>query len=1422
MYVNNNQQSSCGEITTVKELSSFTFQTNYYIVLSSKLSSHHYLLGLFVTPTMTEQITFKIKEALENKFERGGYKLDNAHFENGQNLHSEQYYFAKGYFQNSNNCKDLSQLLVPKLESLNFPESTTLVGFRNYVGLLLKETTNSIRNYNYAIIEEEDNTFVWQHLPELKDNLVIILPITCTCSTYIKLRKFLIDHLIKTGRDGQIRVNDDFINVFLILEESLQAQENEVIEISSLKNSKGELFKIYSAFNWTEINKEQIRFNNKTSTTFIANPLIRLYSKMYLPEACPLCFPLKGSSIAEQPLFPTLDNFETPNLIFGFPNFSNIPSLNFLETLGFDDNEGNSHLYGHIRVNKGSYVNYIRGNTFYEKNKNEILSFFDKELSKILAGDGESNIIFITAENKHNSNFLEDISLSPFLKNRSVTILRFQPTNEFVDNFISLHGKDLNSEHVKVIYFEEVVSAGTTFKLISNYLKHSKNQSPKKTGRHGFDLVLTLVDRTPVYTRDEIIKKLFSEINSDYPEDKFIAFFRLNVPIISASHLGNPLNLRIGDLEKMINQCHLDSLKIRIANEITERQPRKLPEMDSSNVQTKILSYFPFQNIEREIDPEILRIYRPSRNKERLDLLKLYLTHEINTELAKEKYRDPHYFERYEGSLDLFVKDLIDSLKTNMGDNIADHFIAPEDRESPSRKPQIEGEIVHDTIVKILSRPPFTYYKTLYEATFRYCLIKLNTLYTKIEQERINEFKVFRELKFYVKRLVDLHSNFIVSERFIGCIRDQYNKESIGSVVEFYSDTMRSLDGKRDRGEIDLEYYRAAAQNVAYKLQQVTSYFSYLLYYYKELTFKNPAISIKLEELVNSDALLPKEILKQNYHRPDNLENLISNPYFHFTGMIKAENIRLLAELKELHKRNLAAPGFQSRKNYREYYFTTHRKHDPIIINAQKLIEKSRHRADERNYKNIIQASVNMLETITVLENKKNKQIDARKPDKVNLDTELKEILDSVIQIIQPGIEEGKLKYAFFVEFKKRVKSKPDTGNIYSLVSDEPSDYLSATKLDPDGLVYNMLYGLYDDLESKNEQTLIAGVKLKNGRCISFKDRHYYKALGDDHFKESSFSDLYKKDFFDDSTAYGYGIKQLNDANMSVLFRFASLVQPHDTVMLKHGDPTQPYKLNGRAILLITSTDDCDTKGFLEFMSNEKIRLILLIKDELLAYLQKQFDNDAFVEVLENKKAAFYQNNLRHGLARYVDSLKHIVEDIESDRNNDRYFSLFQRMINATKGQLRAIEAGDYKGNDTEYSKKELLKYMRDIFESHSVVGYSIPFVTIKTGAFNLDKINLNEIILDVIFTEIIINMKRYSPRDERAELTISFEQTTRTFHFRNRTIASPYIQNTEKKGGGLSMCRKIMEKLALGIITKETKGGFCTVKIQLNKPQSI
>ena len=382
---------------------------------------------------MTHNIKHKIsaiKNKISNKFEYDGCRIENAHFENGRNLHSDQYYFAKNYFQNNENCKELADVLFTKLNELDFPDETTLIGFRNYSGLLLKEITRKLDKFNYAIIEEKNDGFFWRHLPSLKRNLVVILPIACSGITYIRLRKHLTEYCSKPElKDKEIKVNENFIVIISILDESLEGA-NLPINLHELSIDSN-IRRIYSAFNWTEINEEQIIFNtpkeekntDQGGVIFKANSLIRLYSKMQLPEECNLCFPLE--TIDETPLFPTHDNYENPNLIFRFPNFSETPNQNkiFLDTFCSDEKSCDVILSGNIDVNKTSFSSFIRGNNFYKKNKDQILPFFIDELTKPKGGletlhikDEDKNIIFITSENNHSSYFLEDIALSDSFK----------------------------------------------------------------------------------------------------------------------------------------------------------------------------------------------------------------------------------------------------------------------------------------------------------------------------------------------------------------------------------------------------------------------------------------------------------------------------------------------------------------------------------------------------------------------------------------------------------------------------------------------------------------------------------------------------------------------------------------------------------------------------------------------------------------------------------------------------------------------------------------------------------------------------------------------------------------------------------------------------------------------------------------------
>lgn len=1413
--------------------------------------AYHRVADYFLAKTNSmELLIASIKRKMDTEFETGGYLLKHTHFENGKNLHSGQYYFAKKFFQNSSNCDKISTLVVEKLNELKIDEATTLIGFRNYSGLFLNKVVAKSEKYNYAIIEQEGSEFVWQHLPILKNKLLIILPVTCTCSTYIKLRKFILDYVRTHLNRPDIEVEDQFINIFLILEKALQPLENEKVVISDHKDASDEkmrnIYQIYSAFNWTQIQANQILFNNNEGKEYFANPIVKLYSEMYLPESCPLCFPEIRGQENEKPLFPTHDNYETPNLIFGFPNFSRVKEQSdFYTIFSSDERYGSTHLYGHITVNKSSYTNYIRGNAFYEKNKPAILAYFNDQLKQHLRTE-DTEIIFITAENKHNSKFIEDISISEALLGKSITILPFEPSNEFVDNFISLHSNSISTPGIKVIYFEDVMSAGKTFKLISNYLKHAKKESPNKVGRHGFDLVLTLVDRTPLFTYDEILKKLHSEKNNNEEANasRFICFYKLNVPIISATHMGDPPKRRIRDLQRLQMQCYLDTVRSGFCEELILQHPKLLPELDRSKGPGSTFNYFPFSDIEVTLNEECLQVYSHYLARDKSDLLKLFLTHELNSELAKEEYGKIGFFEKHQDDPKGLIVEIIFKIQNKIRNSVFRFFVREEAESSPLRNLKIEEEIVHDTIVKILSRYPFTYYKNIFTAIFGYCSYRLMQIHKGIEKDGLHSFHIFRQLKFYIKRLVDLNSNFIISERFLSCIKVQYHKSRNVQIKKHYSRLLAKLDALRSENKISAALHRTAVNNITYKQSQVERYFRFLLMQFKELSVRNPNRSIRLESLLNSATLLP--IDRSSFAENDaGISHILSSPYFHFTGMLKAENSILLTSLKELHQQNVKRQLLQfsgdelpehliSRRSILSYYFKK-KKNDPIILSALKLISHSRYAAaglTSEAFLGLKYSVCNMLYTAGLLERKKNRK-DFHRAD-FDLDIELNEIITSLLKILAPEQQEfwrdqGKsspqvpstflkdtsgFDYAFFVEYRKKSKYDRGSENIYAITNDPSKKNQRNLMLNPQGLLYRLLYGLYDDKDCRNVQSFLACYKADNAAPVSFAEKYYFKL--ENEVRHETFEEMLKKDHFNEET--GTGLKLLDHARMAMLFRFANFeISP---------EASSGLRIEGQAVLVIVPKNNAPKTSFWEFVSNEKVRLVLLLKTELLAYLQKQFDNDAFIDVLQRRNANNYQSSLRHGISEYTDHLEYLFDEInqESKISEDKT-ELFNIIINAIKGQLLQVESSDNIRKQVRYSQVEIVKTIRLLFESTRVGSYKIPFEKVTLTGFSFQHLAMSKVVKEVIIPEVIRNMKKYSPRYGDRRLEIEYLADTNTFFFKNRKASIVnYSSQRKTTSGGLGMIRNILENSKIGTIkTSDTAEDFTlilTLKKAENEPK--
>jgi len=323
---------------------------------------------------------------------------------------------------------------------------------------------------------------------------------------------------------------------------------------------------------------------------------------------------------------------------------------------------------------------------------------------------------------------------------------------------------------------------------------------------------------------------------------------------------------------------------------------------------------------------------------------------------------------------------------------------------------------------------------------------------------------------------------------------------------------------------------------------------------------------------------------------------------------------------------------------------------------------------------------------------------------------------------------------------------------------------------------------------------------------ISFREKYYSQPTESDLHIESNFSELYQNDIYNPNK--DEGLHMLEESNMTLVCRFSKLILPK----ISNEIPS----LQAQALLIISNAEESNIENYLKFANSEKVRLLLLLRDELLVYLQKQFDNEAFIEILENRNTNVYQSSLRHGLAGYIDSLGYLLQDIELNSYKEEYFELFHIITNAMKGQLEALETGNTQKNINIYTRENIIHTIRMLFNSTSLGYYSIDFNEIDLTEFRFKEFYLHRLIFEVIIPEIIINMKKYCPKSGNRKLSISFNSELKIMYFKNRIIPSHPMVKTSNKRGGLNMCSEILENIGRGKIKKITNGDIFIVELHL------
>lgn len=1333
-----------------------------------------------------------IVKDLAINLEEGGYYLRDTHFELGNFLHCEGYYYIKKFFVSSRNCSKVANLLTEKLIELDVRD-TTLVGYRSYIALcfsIIDQNFLKERNINYVIIEkgENRNLYHWYTNVSFLKRIMIVLPITVTCGTYIKIRKFIIGYLKKKTIIGRI-IDDRFINLFQILDVNHKTQVDERINVDKL----GIVSKVFEKFNWQSIynNIVQIKeYGSGKSQEYSGNSLIVLYSRLYPSEDCKACIPEKENFRNENYLFPTNQYYETPNLIFGFPNFGYVQNQN--ESSFFDVFTPESHLSGYITFNNRHYSNYINGQKFYEKNDISILNFFLEKVMQIFESENHK-IAFITSSGQNNSTFLEDLSSSLNQINIESNVYYFQPNKELIDNFISLDEAYFIQENTILIYYEDVFSSHDNFSIVNDYIKIKYKKWAKENA--GFSNLFTLVNRSPFYSREKIKRELVSDIE----KNKIVTYYYLNVPTLSASRLGAPIVQNKIKIESIIGNCVFDILKANFADFLAEHYTPMSKENEGNSYDE---FYFPFRSKSNELDYNTYKSLERSYTKDTLNLIKIFITHTLffvissraRTFTTEQRINNRSYFQF------LINNTIIESKKL-----IKEYVL--KDNSSLYLNPSLD-DVIKDLIIKSLCSPPFILYKNIYDGAFRHCVDKLYSIVSQEQTENfMQNFNDLRVYKFYIRRSIELNSNFIISAIFLSFQKDLYENEILENLYDEEEASVNKLKtyAKQDNSvySSDSAHYNLFLdKNLLYIRTQLKNYTYFLLRCYKELTYNNPTRVILVEKLVNSKKLLPTGFNDSSV----GLSKLIMSPYFALTGMIKAENNFILNELKSLHKKSTRR-DLNTINKVAKYYFhytfdpkddLSHidgKKNDPIIINSRKFLESSRHANNPKEYANIVRSTCRMLLLAEKIEKKNSSDfVTVQKNKSYSFKNEIREILDQIVSIIQPGVDET-LKYAFCVEYKRNIYNQ-DIDNIYTILSDDSAQPNSKVNLSKKGLIYKMLYNLSDSHIFDNQQTLMVALKTKDNKILSFKDKYYFNT------NEFKFENLYYDDCYDERT--DVGLKILNDAKMTLFLRLSNLT--------RHSK--QEYVLNGQAVLVICCSLEATIPNFLKFMSNEKIRNLLLLKDELMGYLQKQFDNDAFIDVVNNLEKEVYQQNLRHGLGTYLDILEAINTDNKSISTSKQIFNIIS---NAIRGQVALIDFSKYKTKKKIISIKGFIELITTMLTSEYIGGHCLDInLNVSLDKIEFEFIEINTVVIDVLIPEILVNIKKYCPRDSSKNVVkIAYSLDKKVFSFLNKKESVPDGGIEYKYRGGLDMCNKVIHELNYNEI--KIKNSYNTFELQLS-----
>ncbi len=1321
------------------------------------------------------------KERLNTHTNNRGYKVEKTHFRLGSKIHISDFYYAKRMFQNSFFTTPLAYKIALDIKDLILDlESYTIVGYESYSSFFISTIRNllcqlrSNININHCIIDKDGDISITPK--SLRKNIFIVVPIASSFSTSIKIRNQLTGILER--QDKKANVIDPYYNVVLVGHQEKNLITNELLPFQKLihEGSSNDDYcdfnnLILNEFYWKSINtrKKIIKvnvFKTSTESAIKQKYYVPVYTKWEISSKCINCFPdlyPKERIIDEKCLIETGSASITPRLIFGLPKSKQTrhktKKINLIDSL----------IYGNYKKGRNNYLYYTKTGRLVKNNKEAIIEWLEIIKKEIFQKINGKKTVIVTPSSGSKSNFLDLVNeiLFEFTANCLVVSLE----EDYIENAETLYSDGLyNADYV--IYVDDVLSTVNSF-LETNYIiKYIRN---KKTYGKGIDFCISLINRMSYDCEENLLLKLIPLESEEFVENiknvekRLYYFSKMNTPSIDEPNNVFPLDKERERYNELSFTSSLDPIRDKFKNKEFKLRKKDLHNLSTGDINAKWERKKLFQLL---ILDKLYSVFEYQYDQYTVDLVQYFNIHEV---------KGFKYLSAF-NNLKRFVKS---SLDEDYSEEVIS-FI----------KPLYSN--IDFTILKIICSTPLVYYKVIRETAFNWIILKLEKERIYIEEKLLNEddsklikyftdgeFPRIKSLKFFLKRSVELKSNFIINKVFFRTILKlidklyEFNcKPAIGSGLFAYKTNIPTKE-------------------LVYSLSA----------YVQELLFNHETKALKLESTIN-------DIIKvDNRDINGDLNNGNSN---HYLRLLKLENTEAIDRFWFYY--------LDKEKNRNE-------KNPELAENEMSLLKIDELKisyANDPKYKSIIELEYNcqdaLIEFFRLRAKLHNLSIPKAKTvidefETVGIEQNVSQILGGIAKIIQKeeGGDNDVIVNQCLLTVNFNSKTEFTNGDLFTFKLNKENAFTDSYVELENSATMEMFKGIkaYRQNRVSSNET----IKLSN---IEIRKDNEGKLLIRDNTLNPFFRDTEENDYLKSLEKFqSYSdIKKLNKNESLLLISISKYQEQQNLTPL----------LIQQAVLTIFLNNN-------ERIVAEKLRLILLLRKSLSEYLSEHTTNNTFLELISQKNRNEYQKHLKHGIGNFISYQSSIVqnyEDIENkisirgDEENTRLaldreyirtgsqkFKEFLIINNSIASQIGITEK---KYTNTKYLFYDLLIdmintiYISENFHYRDIASLDYKESIKFTVESKFERIKLPLAVINSVIPEILFNQKKYG---DNREINWNDNEGHLLFSFSN--MKNDYAKNGIK-GFGTKMCKEISDKFSFIEISIDEDEVMYTVLLRINK----